>query len=155
MSLRRTVLFLATLLVVPLAVMASTSSAQALGQQTQTWSTGYFKASITVNWTSKHNFTMSGWIEDTKCDGRGVYLDDIYQEHPKAGGGYALGSAWYIGAKDINGCNNGKVTVTKSGYTAGKQNVPLLQVPIYSEDKTAVDNRLTYPKVWNNPYIDG
>jgi hypothetical protein len=154
MTVRRTALFLATMLVAPLAVMASAPSADALGQRTQTWDTGYFKASITVNWTSKHDFTMSGWIEDTKCDGRGVYLDSIHQEHPKAGGGYALGPSWYIGLKDANGCNNGKVPVAKHGYTAGKKNVPLLSVWISSEDK-ATGDYLNYRKVWNNPYIDG
>ena len=156
MTVRRMVLFVATMLVAPLTVMASASSAHALGQRTQTWNTGYFKASITVNWTSKHNFAVWGWIEDTKCDSRGVYLDAVYVERPKAGGGYTVGPYWWVGRKDTNGCNNGRVAVPKTRFTAGTKNVPLLRVPIYSQDwSSSTAPRLFYPKVWNNPYIDG
>lgn len=77
MTLRRIVLFLTMLLVAPLAFVASATPAHALGQRTQTWNTGYFKASITVNWTAKDQFAVWGWLEDTRCDGRGVYLDGV------------------------------------------------------------------------------
>lgn len=156
MTLRRIALCLTTLLVAPLAVVGSASSAQALGQRTQTWNTGDFKASITVNWTSKHTFAMWGWIADTDCDSRGTYLDRIFVQRKKAGDVYTTGSYWWILAKDANGCDNGRVQIAKRRFDAGKTNVPLLRVPIYSENKSAAsDTRLVYSKVWNNPYIDG
>jgi hypothetical protein len=54
------------------------------------------------------NLRRSRALHATACDGRGVYLDDIYQQHRRAGGG---------------------------------RSAPAEQRP--------------YPKVWNNPYIDG
>lgn len=156
MNVRRIALVLATALIAPLVLLASAPSAQALGKRTKTWDTGTFEASITVNWLSKTTFEASGWIKDTKCDSRGVYLDRLLLQKPLAGGGYDITQAWGVYKKDANGCNNGKVFLAKGRYGAGKEKVPLLRVEIYSEDKSGdPGDRLTYVKVFNNPYIDG
>ncbi len=156
MTLRRIALFLTMMLVAPLAIVATAPSANALGQRTQKWDNGYFEASITVNWKSKHVFVMWGWIEDTACDSRGVYLPRIYQQHKEPGGGYGLGTHWNILAEDDDGCDNGRVQIRKTSFTAGKKKVPMLRVPIYSEDdEEGSTGRVTYSNVWNNPYIDG
>lgn len=154
MKLRRTTLALTTLLVAVLATALPTS-AQALGQRTQTWDTGLFKASWTVNFLSKHKFTAQGWLADTKCDGRGVYLDYYREQHRTKSGTWAIGPTWYVGVKDDDGCNNGRVDEPRYTYTAGDRLVRYLRITICSRDADSSYTQYCYSKVWNNPYIDG
>jgi hypothetical protein len=155
MKLRRAVLALTTLLVALLATVVPTS-AQALGQRTQSWDNGSFKASMTINFLSKHTFSIQGWLSDVKCDGRGVYFDDLQEQHRTASGTWAFGPSWYVGWKDDNGCNNGRTSRALTRYTAGDKLVGYVRVTICSRNGAAnYDTQYCYSRVWNNPYIDG
>ena len=138
-----------------LLALVPTSAADAAGKKTQSYSTTGMRASLTVDFKSKYEWTVQGWVEDVcPSDGRGVYMGNPDGLVKAKKGGWKVVVGWFGQVYDNNGCGNGKSKLKQVRMTQGskKKAFQALRIKVCASNGSQDPNGLCYVRVWYNPY---
>lgn len=130
-------------------------AADAAGKRTQSYATKGLRASLTVDFKSRYEWTLQGWLKDVcPADGRGVYMGDP-DGLVKTRNGWKVVVGWFGQGSDRNGCDNGRTNISQRRMvqTAPKKAFRALRIKVCAMDGGKSDPApICYVRVWYNPY---
>ncbi len=149
-------LLLALVLALSATALLGGTPADAAGKKTQTYATTGLRASLTVDFRSKYEWTVAGWVQDVcPADGKGVYMEDPDGLRKAKGGGWRVVVGWFGQGSDTNGCGNGKTTISnRRMYQSGKNKTAFeaLRIKVCARNGSHDPTPRCYVRVWYNPY---